>query len=79
MWLIKIKNWSLGHDTRWVDHQVAFIIVPLDVIKEYGLLDAGDLIKLARIGPKIRVILQHFQIAFEMPVIDRIETDQGGE
>jgi hypothetical protein len=75
----KIEIRSERHDASGIDRIVALIIVPFDVCEIGGAGDIGILIKLAGEPPKIGVIHEASQIAFEMSHIDRIESHQGGE
>ena len=50
------------------------VIVPLDVIEIDGVRDARHLIQIAQIIPKICIVDDAPQIAFEVAVIDGVET-----
>ena len=50
--------------------------MPLDVIQVHGFGDAGLLIEIEQIAVQIRIIQNAAQIAFEMTVINRVETHQ---
>ena len=58
---------------------MAEMVMPRDVIKPNCAGNAIPLIKLAGIGPEVRIIDDPRAVAFEMPVIDRIEPDQRRE
>ena len=58
---------------------LAAVIVPLDLIDADGLGNAGHGIKIAQIIPQVGIVGDAAQIAFEMAVIDGVETDERGE
>ena len=55
------------------------VIVALDVIEVDRLGDAVDLIEVAQVAVQVRVVDDPAQVAFEMPVVDRIEANQRHE
>ena len=58
---------------------VALIIVPFDVCEIGRAGDAGILIKLASEAPKIGVVYDSSQIAFEVSDVDSVKSHLGGE
>src|ERR1700678_4573866 len=69
-------NW---HDTRRIDAPVALVIMVLDVEEIDGLSDARQVVKLSQIAAQRRIVPYLPKIALEVPEIDRVEADQGGE
>ena len=63
-------------DPRRIDIVVRVIVVTLDVIEIDGLRDSGNLIEIAQVSVEIRIIDDSPKIALEMPVINRIESNQ---
>jgi hypothetical protein len=51
----------------------------LDVIKIHRGCNTGQLVDVAHITRQVLIVLQALAIALEMPVINRVEADQGGE
>ncbi len=49
------------------------------VVEMHGLRHAGPLKKLAGVGSEVGVTHDSAPVAFEMPVIDQIKADKGGE
>src|SRR5262249_36300448 len=78
-WGAKVDRRTNRHNAGWVDLTVAHIVVALDVHKIHRRGDAGPLVELARIGPKVGIIDQSPDVTFEVAIIDGIETDKRGE
>ena len=71
----EIDDRSDRHDARRINLTLAAVIMPLDLIDANGLGYSGHLIKVAQIIPEIGIVGDAPQIAFEMAVIDAVETD----
>src|SRR3546814_16250837 len=67
------------HDAGGMDGPMALIIMALDVFHVHGRGDARQLEEVAREAPEARVVLDPPDVAFEVPVIDLVEADQGCE
>src|ERR1700722_11995497 len=74
--LIKINIRSHRHDAAWVQPWVTAVIVPLDVGEVDRRPDIGVLVKSARVVPQRWVVGQRMAVAFEMAVINDIETHE---
>src|SRR5690606_15800232 len=66
-------------DPGRIDHAMALVIVPLDVIEIHRRGDAWMLKNVADIAPQRRIVGYAPNVAFEMPVIDLIESDKRRE
>jgi hypothetical protein len=75
----EIEVRSDWHDTGGIDQRVALIIVPLDMSEIDRLGDARMLVKLTGETPKIGVVQDPSQIAFEMSDVDSVKSHQGRE
>ena len=67
------------HDAGRIDAPVALVIVMLDMEEVDRLGDARQVVKLAQIAAQRRVVPDLPKIALEVPEINRVEADQGGE
>src|SRR5690606_10572530 len=65
-----------GHNARWIDGLVAGIVVRLDVLEIDRLGHSGNLVEVADIVRKARIVRNPAQIAFEMADIDRVKAHQ---
>jgi hypothetical protein len=55
---------------------VAAVVVVLDVVEVDRRRDARNLVQLARIGPKLRVVDKAPLVAFDVADIDRLDPDK---
>ena len=76
---VEIEVGTDGNDPGGIDGSVAFVIVAFDMLEVGRFPHAGRLVKLARKAPEVRVVGDAPDIALEMPVIDGIEANEGGE
>ena len=67
------------HDTHWISLGALRVIAPLVDFQINRVGDAGHLINLTRVGPKIFVIHQTTEIALEGPEIRHIKANHGRE
>src|SRR5690606_179784 len=67
------------HDAGGIDGLVALVIVVLDVVHVHGAGNAGKLEQLTRECPYVGVVDDAATVAFEVAVIDLVETHQRGE
>ena len=58
---------------------MTLVVMSLDMIHVYGLMDAGHLVQSSRVRPHVWKIGEPLQVAFEMTDINRIESNQGGK
>src|SRR6267143_1622490 len=79
MWAREIKLRTERHDARRVDVIVRQVIVTFDVVKVHRLGDARKLVEIEQKTVEVRVINDAAEIAFEVDVIDRVESDQRAE
>ena len=75
----EILLWTFRNDASRVDGLVAAVVVMLDVGEIHRLGNPRPLINLPQPVRQIRIIGDPPQVAFEVPVIHRIETNQRGE
>ena len=75
----EIKLRSDGHNAGWVDMLVAHVVVPLNVIEVHRFCDPRHLVEVSEIFREVRIIFDATNIALEMPVVHRVEADQGRE
>ena len=76
MWFIKVQRWTNGYDAMRIDRVMTFQIVSFGMFEIACFGNAGPLIKVARIGPQVRVVHQAFQVAFEVTVIHKVKAQQ---
>src|SRR5580692_11406157 len=74
--LVEIHQRPDRDDPGRIDVVVREVIVTLDVIEVHGLGDAANLIEVAQITVKIRIIHDPAKITLKVTVVDRIETDE---
>lgn len=74
---LPVDVWIDWNDAIGVNRIMAVMVVADDMIHIHRLGDALNLIELARIGPKIRIIYNALAVAFEMQVIDAVKTQEG--
>lgn len=79
MWGGEIDRRVNRDDLMWVHRGLTEMIVPNDVVKMHGLGNIKVLIKLPRIGPKVRVIGKALMVALEMGVIHEVKAREGRE
>src|SRR5205823_8927101 len=72
----KIDNRSEWHDPSRINFLVRHVIMTLDVIDADGLGDSRLLIQVEQITLQVRIIDDATEIAFEMAVINDIETNE---
>ena len=74
-----VQIWTQRDNARWVHGFMTVIVVRFNVPEINGLRHARLLIEVTQIMTKIRKVLDALAIAFEMPVIHRVEAYQGSE
>src|ERR1700722_391174 len=67
------------HNAGRINAPVALVIVMLDMEDVDGLGDARQVVKLPQVAVQRRIVPDLAKIAFEVPEINRVEADQGGE
>ena len=72
----KIDHRPSRDDPRRVNPRMAGVVMPLDLREVHRLRHSRHLVQLARIVRQMRIRIDQMQVAFEMDVIDRIETNQ---
>ena len=68
-----------GDDAGWINVVVGDVIVPLDVVEIYGIGDAVGLIEVFEVTEEVWVVDDPPKVAFEMAVVDGVETYEGHE
>ena len=68
-----------GDDSSRIDVVVGDVVVAFDVVKVHGLSDARLLVEIAEVTVEVRIINDAADVAFEVSVIHRVETDQRAE
>ena len=76
MRLCQINNRPERHDSGGINFLVGHVVMTLDVIDADRLGDSRVLIEIKQITLEIRIIDDAPKIAFEMPVINRIEANE---
>src|SRR5438067_9618623 len=76
MRLSEIKRRPYRNYARGIYLMVRDVIVSFDVIEVHCLGNAGQLIEVQQVTLQIRVVDDAPDVAFEVPVIDRIEADE---
>ena len=76
MWFVPVQIGPDGDNAVRVNRVVAVVIVVADVVEMGRLCHAFDLVKLAGVGPEVRVFTQFATITFEVPVVDNIESNE---
>src|ERR1043166_8138533 len=75
----EVEQGTERDDAGGVDVVVGDVVVTLDMVDVDGFEDAGLLIKIAKVALKVWVVDDPAEVAFEMTVINSIETDQGAK
>ena len=68
-----------GHDAGGVNFIVSHVVMPFDVIEIHGVGNAVILVEIFEIAKEVGVISDTSDIAFEVPVIHRVEADECDE
>ena len=79
MRLGEVEDRTDGHDASRIDRVVGHIVVTLDVVEVDRLGDAGLLVEIGQVTLEVRVVEDTAEAAFEMDVVDDVETDEGAE
>ena len=79
MRLREIEQRADGNDTRRVNRSVRNVVMAFDVIKVDGIGDAWLLIQVHQVSLQVGIIDNAPQVAFEMAVINRIESHERAE
>ena len=79
MWGGEIDRRVNRDDLMRVHRGLTEMVLPNNVIEMHGLGDISVLIKLPRIGPKVRVIGKALMVALEMGVIHEVKAREGRE
>src|SRR6266850_4282374 len=74
--VIKVAVWPEGHNPGSIQHPVTRVVVTFDVREVDRGTDLRQLIQRPCVVPEGRIFDQRTPIAFEVPVIDRIEANQ---
>ena len=69
----KVDHWPDRRDARRIYLTLTSVIMPFNVVDADGFGYSGHLIEVTRVVPKIRVVRDAPQIAFEMAVINCVE------
>ena len=72
-------RWTRWYDAGRIDSCMTDEIVLLDVIKMHGRRNTWVLVEVPHITRQVRKVGQPFEVAFEVPDIDRIESHQGSK
>ena len=73
---VEILHRAHRNNTRRIDVVVSKVVMTLDVIEVNDVGNSVELIQIAKVSKQIRVIHNPADIAFEMPVINRVKSDQ---
>ena len=74
MLLVKIDQWASRHNAIGIDLCLTHVIVSLNVIEAAGFFNGWMLVQIFEIIPEIGIIHNSTEIAFEVTVINRIES-----
>ena len=77
--LREIEQRADGNDARRVNLPVRDVVMALDVIEVDGIGDAWLLIQVRQVSLQVGIIDNAPQVAFEMAVINRVETHERAE
>ena len=75
----EIKQRTDWNDLCRINVSVCNVIMPLDVVEIDSFSDAGLLIQIHQVTLQVRIIDDAPQIAFEVPVINSVESDQSAK
>src|ERR1700686_5192661 len=75
----QVERWADGDDARWVQRAMAKVIVTLDLHYIYGFGDARNLKDIAQPRRQVGVVAQLRLVAFEMLVVDQIESHESSK
>jgi len=73
----KVKQGTDGDNASGVDVVVGNVVVAFNVVEVDGFGDARLLVKIAEIALEVGIIDDPAEVAFEMTVINGVETDEG--
>ena len=76
MWLQELERRADRDDACRIDVRVSDVVMALDVIEIHGLGDARLLIEIHEVVLKVFVVYDPSNIAFEVPVVDRIKSNE---
>ncbi len=76
---LQIENRSDGNDACGINFGVRHVVMTLDVIEIDGVGNARLLIQIHQISLQIWIVDDTAQVAFEMAVIDDVETHKRAE
>src|SRR5438094_4735258 len=79
MGLGEIEERADQDDPCRIDFSVRHVVMALDVIKVHGISDARLLIQIQQVTLQIPIVDDATQVAFEMAVINRVETNKRAE
>ena len=74
-----VDKWSHRYNLVGVNHGVAEVVVRLDMLKVDSFINPAVLKNLTNVARHIRVVLNPLTVALKVPVINRIEANQGGK
>ena len=77
--LREIEQRADGNDARWINLTVRDVVVTFDVIKVDSIGDAWLLIQVHQVSLQVGIIENASQVAFEVAVINRVETHERAE
>ena len=63
---IEVIFWTFRNDPSGVNCFMAVVVMLFDVLKIYGLLNSGVLVKVTRVRVKFRIVADPAQIGFEV-------------
>ena len=72
----EIENRADWDDSSWIDVVVRHVIVAFDLIEVDGIGDPVDLVEVAQISIKVRIVDYAPKIALEVAVVDGIEAHE---
>ncbi len=75
-WLFEMKLRAFGHDTCWVDGGMGIIVMLFDMSEIRGVAEGRHGVQAFQVSPQVWHVANAIAVAFEMAVIDRVETDQ---
>ena len=79
VWRVQIEGRADRHDAGGIYLIMRHVIVPLDVVEVHRRGYPVVLIQIAQVRPEVRVVDNAAKVAFEVAMLDRIESDQRRE
>ena len=76
---VEVERRHHGDDSRRIDRAVRLVVMSADLLERDGVLDARPLVEIAQVRPEVAVLGNLAHRAFEVDLVDGVESDQSRE